>query len=84
MIYHSSTLSKNATHYTSPENSDSINIGFVGRYDVPKGAKFFEELMDLLKKEYNVKPLIIGPLVKETEFEATGYYDKEELGKILT
>lgn len=40
--------------------------------------------MDLLKKEYNVKPLIIGPSVKETEFEATGYYDKEELGKILT
>lgn len=84
VIYHSSTLSKNATHYTAPENSDSINIGFVGRYDVPKGAKYFEELMDLLKKEYNVKPLIIGPSVKETEFEATGYYDKEELGKILT
>ena len=84
VIYHSSTLSKNATHYIAPENSDSINIGFVGRYDVPKGAKYFEELMDLLKKEYNVKPLIIGPSAKETEFEATGYYDKEELGKILT
>lgn len=84
VIYHSSTLSKNATHYNAPENSDSINIGFVGRYDVPKGARYFEELIDLLKKEYNVKPIIIGPPVKEAEFEATGYYDKEELGKILT
>lgn len=84
VMYHSSTLNKDAEKYIAPTKHTTITIGFVGRYDVPKGSVYFEKLMELLKKVYVITPVIIGVASGETTFEETGYYDKNELGKILT
>lgn len=84
VIYHNATLSERAEKYTKPRNVESVTVGFVGRYDVPKGSEYFEQVINLLKKEYKVTPVIIGPASDNVAFESTGYYDKNELGKILT
>lgn len=83
---HECLLNEYASKYIRPIKNEILRIAFVGNYCYPKGAKIFEEVISMLRKEYRIKPYIIGysSINVPKDYIVTGKYNRNDLGKILT
>lgn len=84
---HKTLLSENHSKYTRRQRKDnSINIAFVGHFGKTKGADYYIETIERLKKDYKVKSVIIGYMDDEykLDYKTTGRYNRDDLGYLLT